>query len=132
MDPVTTFSFGARLSPALPFRERGRLWLTAGVGWGRLEFDRMEVTEPGREPFVVRERSASFAEIPIGLGASYEIVPRWLTIEIEATGAFVLGQEGSSERSFQAIDSSGKMRSIAGLPLVDATFVQTLGLSLLL
>jgi hypothetical protein len=132
MEPVSTFVLGARLAPTWPWSERGRTWLSVGVGWGRLEFGRMEIKEAAGAPFEARERSSSFVEIPLGIGVSYEIIPRWLAIDFEVLGAFVLGQEGTSIKSAQAIDSFGRIRSVGGLPLVDASFVQTLGLSLIL
>lgn len=132
LDAAKTYAFGARLSPTLPLGDRGRVWVTSGVGWGRLELGRMSVQEPGREAFEVRERSMSFVEVPVGLGASFEIVPRWLAVEIEVTGAFVLSQEGNALHDAQAIDTAGRKRVIGSFPEMDASFVQTLGLSLLL
>lgn len=130
-DPIKTYSFGARLAPTMPWTPRARTWITGGVGWGRIEVGRMNVTD-GTGAFFVRERAASFVEIPIGLGTSFDIIPRWLSIELELTGAFVLGQEGEALTNAQAIDASGKKRSIGAFPDLDATFVQTVGLSLIL
>jgi hypothetical protein len=132
LDSVSTFSFGARLMPTWPFSDRLRSWVSVGAGWGRLEFGRMEVTDPGQKPFTVRERATSFVEIPLGVGTSFEIIPRWLSLEVEATGAFVVGQQGSSVEAAQAVDAAGKIRSIGSFPRLDASFVQTVGLSLLL
>jgi hypothetical protein len=131
LDSVSMFSFGARLMPTWPFSDRLRSWLTVGAGWGRLEVDRMKVIEAGGE-LTVRERSMSFVEIPVGIGTSFDIVPRRLALEVEVTGAFVVGQQGSSIQSAQAIDAAGKVRSIGGFPKLDGSFVQTIGLSLLL
>ena len=131
LDSVSTFSFGARLMPTWPFSDRLRGWLTVGAGWGRLEVDRMKVIEAGGE-LTVRERSMSFVEVPVGIGTSFDIVPRWLALEVEVTGAFVVGQQGSSIQSAQAIDAAGTVRSIGSFPKLGGSFVQTIGLSLLL
>lgn len=131
MDSAWTYSFGARLMPTWPFTERLRSWVSVGAGWGRIEFGRMTVTEGGGQ-FMVRERESSFVEVPLGIGTSFEIIPRWLALEVEVTGAFVVGQQGSSIETGQGIDAAGKVRSIGSLPRLDAAFVQTLGLSLLL
>jgi hypothetical protein len=53
-------------------------------------------------------------------------------VQLELTGAFILGQEGTATDPAQAIDGAGKKRNIGGLPQLDASLVQTLGLSLLL
>jgi hypothetical protein len=131
LDSVSTYSFGARLSPTIPWSARARSWISVGGGWGRLEFGKMRVTE-GASAFTVKERSASFVEIPLGLGTSFDIIPNWLSIELEVTGAFALGQEGDALREVQAIDAQGRRRAVSGFPELDATFVQTLGLSLIL
>src|SRR4051812_3502589 len=45
---VHAYSFGVRFSPTLPIGPRVRLWLTAGAGWGRLEYGRFTITDPGQ------------------------------------------------------------------------------------
>lgn len=128
--PVETFVFGLRVSPSMAW---GRLsgWLTAGAGWGRFEFQRMTATSSSGA-FTLRERGASFVEIPLGLGASWQIVPRWLSIDFEATAAFVAGQHGEAFDHAQTVDRAGHLRDVGPLPVMDASFVQTIGFSLLL
>jgi len=128
---VHAFSFGARVAPALSLGPRTRAWLSAGAGWGRLEFDRMKATEP-LGAFTIRERSMSFVEISLGLGASFEVIPRWLRVQLEVTGAFVPSQVGSAIERAQAIDAAGKKRTILGLPKLDGVITPSLGLMLLL
>lgn len=130
--PVETIAFGARLAPTLPLGDRARSWVSAGIGWGRFAFGRMTILEPGGGSIAVRERSMSFAEIPIGLGASFDLIRNWLTIEVEVSGAFTVGQEGEALEEAQGIDAAGRRRSIGALPVLDGSFVQTLGLSLVL
>ncbi|WP_437764177.1 hypothetical protein WMF27_36860 [Sorangium sp. So ce281] len=128
---VRTLALGARLAPTLPLGERARSWLSVGVGYDRFDFDRMRVSEPGGE-FTIRERGASYVEIPLGLGVSFDIIRRWLTIELETSGAFLLGRGGDATREGQAIDAQGRRRSVGALPQARGSFVQTLGLSLVL
>jgi hypothetical protein len=129
--PVETFSLGARVSPRLVW---GRLvgWLTAGVGWGRLEFQRTTATSSSGAPYQLRERGASFVEIPLGFGISWEVIPRWISIDIQATAAFVVGQRGEAFDEAQTVDAGGHLRDVAPFPVMDASLVQTIGLSLLL
>lgn len=127
-----TFRLGARFSPTLPLTERVHLWATVGMGWGRLEFSRMTVTDPGRDPFTIRERADAVLELPLGIGASFEVVPRWLRVQLELTYALDLGQEGTGQDRAQAIDDAGQKRSVGGLPRLSGLLVQTLGVSLLL
>jgi hypothetical protein len=133
LPPVETMVFGARLSPTLPLTSRARSWLTLGVGWGRMYVGRAQVVEEtGSEPFAIRERAGTFVEFPLGLGVSFDIIPRWLAIEIQSTGAFIVRQSGEAHESVQAIDAGGKRRSIGPFPVYDASFVHTLGVSILL
>lgn len=126
---VHAYSFGVRFSPTLPLGSRVRLWITAGAGWGRLEYGRLTVTEAG-VPFTIPKRASSIVEIPLGLGLSVELIPRWLSARMELTGAFVPSQTGDALDYTQAIDGAGKMRNVGPMPLLDASFVQTFGLSL--
>lgn len=129
--PVETYVFGARVSPKMVW---GRLtgWLTAGAGWGRFEFQRMTATTSGGATYALRERGASFVEIPLGLGVSFEIWPRWISIDIQATAAFVVGQRGEAFDAAQTVDAQGHIRDLGPFPVMDASLVQTIGLSLLL
>jgi len=129
---VRTFAFGAKLAPTWQFTSRARAWISAGIGWGRLNFPNMTVTEPAGESYDIRERDASFVEFPIGVGIAYDVWPRWITIQYAASGAPVIGQSGSAHEPFQAVDADGQLRDVAALGAFDASFVQTLGLSLIL
>lgn len=129
--PVETYVFGARVSPRYAW---GRLtgWLTAGAGWGRCEFQRMVATTSSGATYTLRERGGSFVELPFGLGVSFELIPRWLTIDLQGTAAVVVGQRGEAFGDGQTVDAAGHLRNVAPMPLMDASFVETIGLSLLL
>ncbi|WP_437481558.1 hypothetical protein WME75_38145 [Sorangium sp. So ce1014] len=128
---VRALALGARLAPTLPLGERARAWASVGVGYDRFDFDRMRVSDPGGE-FTIRERGASYVAIPLGLGVSLDLIRDWLTIELETSGAFVLGRGGDATREGQAIDGLGLRRTIGALPQARGSFIQTLGLSLVL
>ncbi|WP_437568918.1 hypothetical protein [Sorangium sp. So ce542] len=124
-------ALGARLAPTLPLGERARSWISVGVGYDRFDFDRMRVSDPGGE-FTIRERGGSYVAIPLGLGVSFDLIRNWLTIELESSGAFLLGRGGDATREAQAIDGLGRRRTIGGLPQARGSFIHTLGLSLVL
>jgi hypothetical protein len=129
---VHTFRFGARFSPTLPLTTRARLWGTLGMGWGQLEFSPMTVKEPGLRSFMIRKRADSVLELPLGVGAAFEVVPRWLSVQLEFTYAFDLKQQGTGQAGVQTIDDAGRKRAVGGLPRLDGLLVQTFGVSLLL
>jgi hypothetical protein len=127
-----TYSFGARLAPTLEFGPRLRGWVSAGAGWGRIEVERFRVTQPNGGTFMVRNRAASFIELPCGLGASFDVIPNWLAVEVEVMGAFNVGERGDALREGQTIDSSGRRIDVGPFPEIRGSFVQTIGLSLVL
>ncbi len=131
-DPVNSYMFGVRFSPSIAFTPRLRAWITAGFGWGRFEYPRMTAQDPGQAAFTLPERSAYAVEIPMGLGLSFDLIPRWLSLRAELTAAPLIGQVGTAIATAQAIDAAGKKRTIGPLPVLDASIVQSLGLSLLL
>jgi hypothetical protein len=92
----------------------------------------MTATEPSGAQFTIRERSGVFVEFPLGLGASFDIIERWLAIEYEATAAPSTGQSGSAYQVFKAIDADGNLKDVGRFGAVEVSFVQTLGLSLIL
>lgn len=129
--PVETFVFGARATPNITW---GRVTAsaTAGVGWGRMEFQRMTATTATSAKYTIRERGGSFVEFPIGVGVSIEIVKRWLTFDLRATAAFVIEPNGDAFDLGQTVDASGKLQDVSPMPIMDASLVQTIGFSLML
>ena len=129
--PLTGYSFGLRLSPTLPLGPRARTWLSVGAGWGRLEVGRFDVVDRAGT-YRVRERAFSFVEFPLGIGTSFDIIKNWLTIEFEGTCSFQAAQRGTALENRQTINAEGKRAAVGPFPSLAATFVQTLGLALVL
>ncbi|MEO7330750.1 MAG: hypothetical protein ABI193_19395 [Minicystis sp.] len=127
-----TYVFGARVMPTYPFTDRLRAFAIAGAGWGKIAYPRLQVTEGAHPPFTIHERNAYLVELPVGLGVSYEIIPHVLNLDLSFTGAFLLSQQGEALQKSQAIDYAGKKRSVGAAPELDGSFVQTLGVSLIL
>jgi hypothetical protein len=128
---VSTFAFGAKVAPTWPIRKGWRLWLSAGVGYGRFGFHNMKVTE-GNKSYDLPNRDGVFVELPVGLGISYDVLPRWLVISYEASGAAVVGQSGPAHTTDQAVDADGKVRDVGPVGAIQASFVQTLGIGIIL
>ena len=92
----------------------------------------MIVNEGKDDEFEIRERSSVFVEFPFSLGISFDVIERWLAVEYEATAAPVTGQSGSAHEPFQTTDANGKTLDVGKFDAIEASFVQTLGLSLIL
>ncbi len=130
-DSLSTLWFGAKLMPTLPLGDYVRLFGTLGLGWGRFEVPQMTVREPGRASFIIKGRGNSFVEFPIGMGASFEVIENWLSVDVEITGSPTLSRKGTSFVPVQAIDN-GRKRTIDSMAETHMSFVQSFGLSLLL
>lgn len=138
MPPIETFAFGARLSPTLHLGDRFRIWLTGGAGWGRMQVGRMTIHETNGD-VLVRERSNPYVEFPIGAGTGFEIIKNWIVLEYEITGAFVANQSSTAVTPFQGwaqeqngTEQVGRIVTINPFPGFGSTWIQTLGLSLIL
>lgn len=135
---VTTYVFGLKVQPTLNFTPRLRAWITAGVGWGRFGFPEMTVITDPEEPdnaetnFVIRQRKSVFVEFPLGLGISFDVIDRWLALELESTAAPMTGQSGNAHERFQAIGPDGTVRDVGRFGAAQVSFVQALSFSLIL
>lgn len=129
---ASTFSFGAKVAPTWNLSPRVRLWLVAGVGYGRATFRGVTLTEPGGTPFTVPDRDGAFIEFPVGLGGAYEILPGRAAFTVEVTGAPAVAQTGSAYEPSKVVDPDGKLRELGAFGAIQASFAQTLGLSIYL
>ncbi|HVY47073.1 MAG TPA: hypothetical protein VHB21_14395 [Minicystis sp.] len=136
-----TYSFGLRAEPMIPLGDRARGWVSVGIGWGRWDFPRMEVaTGSGPCPIdtfdrscsLLYERADNMAVFPLGLGGSFDVVRGRLAVVLEFSASIPAFQNGTAVDSTRAVDASGANRAVGGLPLVDVTLAETLGLSLVL
>ncbi len=127
-----TFVFGLRLEPTWWLSDRARAWASVGVGWGRFEIPEMTINDPTGGEFMVRERANVFVEFPMGLGVAFDVIPRWLAVEYEFYAAPITGTSGDALESYQAIDASGNLRDVGTVEDLDASFVHTIGLALIL
>jgi hypothetical protein len=144
-----TYSLGGRFQPLFPFTERIRGWLSGGIGWARWDFPRMEVTEHGatncalntyvvpkpperRGCYMLYERNNNMAVFPLGLGASFDLVPHHLALVVEFTAAIPAFQSGTAVSSTRAVNDAGANVPVGGLPVIDVMLVESLGLSLVL
>ena len=91
----------------------------------------MDVSTSTRH-YVVAEREGVFVEIPFGLGASCEIVPRWVVLSLDITWGPNVAQSGSLFTPMQYTDSLGHVGHSPALPAVSSTFTQMLAVGVLL
>ncbi len=130
-DSARMYTFGARATPNIYLGTRGRLWITAGAGWGRVNYPKIYGAIPGQDPYVIQDRGVSILEIPVGVGGSLEVIPRWLVLRAEFTGSFLPSQRGEAVERAQAIYGD-VIHRVGPMPWLDASFTQSIGLALVL
>ncbi|MCC6523576.1 MAG: hypothetical protein IT373_13045 [Polyangiaceae bacterium] len=128
---ANTYAFGAQGDLVWHLGDSARAWVGAGLGWGRFNFPELELG-PAQSPFTVHARAFVYWEVPLSLGIAYDLVPGWLSLEWSATAAPVFGESGTALDTFQAVDPKGNIRDVGPLGRIQGSFVQTLGLSLIL
>lgn len=131
MGTVLTYSLGARLEPTYRVSDSFRTWLSLGVGWGRMSLEKVTVYEEARS-YTVRERAGVFVEVPVGIGASYEVVPRWLAVQAEANVAHLSKQSGKLFDPTPYVDSQGSRGTVEPMPTQTISTSFVLGVSLIL
>ncbi len=131
MNSVTSYSLAVRLMPTLPLGDRVRLWASAGVGWGRHYYPPMHV-EDASGSYTVRDRAASFIDFPLGLGGMVELLPGWISLDLDVTAAPCLPEDGSARIPITVLDGAGRRKNVGPMPGATVTFIQALGLSVLL
>jgi opacity protein-like surface antigen len=130
-DKILTYSLGARLEPTYHVSDEFRTWLSLGVGWGRMTLDKVDVTEAERS-FTVPDRAGVFVEVPIGIGASYEVVPNWFAVHAEIDIAPLSKQSGKLFDPTPFVDSHGSLSHAGPMPTQTVSGSFLLGVSLLL
>jgi len=111
--------------------ESFRISATVGIGWGRMDLDKVDVQEPTRS-YTVRKRSGVFVEVPLGLLLAYDIIPQWLAVQAEADVAPLLMQSGSLHGSPPYTDSAGTLQFAGPMPTLTHSVSVLFGLSLAL
>lgn len=114
-------SIGGRFEPTWVIHPQFRAFAVLGISWTR--FDAKMPEAPG---FLLQgKRSATEVNFPLGLGASVEILPNWLSASLSLTYGFIMDAHGAAYQPLQAI-VDGQMVYLAPLPaprgVLDAIF----------
>jgi hypothetical protein len=130
-DKILTYSLGVRLEPTYNLSDEFRLWLSLGIGWGRMKLNKTHVVEANRT-YTVPERPGVFIEVPVGFGASYQLIPNWLALQGEMDIAPLSKQSGKLFDHTSFVDSQGSLDLAGPMPTQTLSASFLLGLSLLL
>jgi len=131
MGKALAYSLGARLEPTYQVARGFRAWTSIGVGWGRMSVEKVSVQEADRS-YTIGERAGVFVEVPVGVGAAYEILPNWLTVHAEAGVAHLSKQSGKLFDSASYVDSQGSRDTVGPMPTQPLSASFLLGVSAVL
>jgi hypothetical protein len=107
----------ARIEPTWPLTPRTRAFGGLEVGWAYLMAHKPEVAGGITAP----SRRGTTLEPGLALGASYDVVPHWLSLGGALRGALSLAEAGAITRPAQAIDGSGRRIVFEAFPGFDAS-----------
>jgi hypothetical protein len=127
-DALAVTIIGARLEPTWVVTPELRLWVGAGIAWGRVV-----AKEPSAKPAIAgADRRAVLLELTGSLGASYDLIPSWLCVSLLLNGGIPTNQSGDMFDRQQVIDQAGTIDYLRGLPEFESTFSALVGLGLIL
>ncbi len=92
----------------------------------------MTATTASGASYSLRERGGSFIEIPLGVGVSWRSCRAGCRSTCRRPRRSSWASAGDVFDDAQTVDPGGHLRNVGPMPLMDASLVQTIGLSLLL
>ena len=106
------------------------LFVGVGAGWGRTTAESMHTT--GAESVRLPSRSAVFVELPVSIGARFEIVPGLLVVNLKGSVAPVYDQSGRMLKPYDTPNKDGTMVQVGPMPELGTSFALLTGLGVLL
>ncbi len=122
-------SLGARIEPTWVAAPRLRVMAVIGVSW--LRFVAPGATSEGEYELRTADRSAVELDFQGGVGASYELLPDWLTIGAQFMYGIASQRTGTAYEDVQAF-SDGKRYTMGPLPRFDGVTDLLFSLGLIL
>lgn len=117
----TLYTIGAALEPTWNVSSRFQVWGSLGIAWGRHSSSGLttEPTTPDGLRLSGAERVGVFLQYSLGLGAGYELIPRWLRVSARVSYGIFSADNGSQHRSVQTFDQRGRRLELGGFPFFD-------------
>ena len=127
---LEVLSMQAGLEPTWSPVRHVRLWAGPWMGWGRVTAPEPRIEGPLRVRSA--ERYGVILEAGLGFGTTYEILPRWLTLNTTLGAGLMADQSGTVFQQVQGFDDEGHRVFVDGLPRFSGCFQASAGLGVLL
>lgn len=114
LDALRIETLGAYAHPTWSFTPRLRVWGTVGIGWSVMQLPSVKVDPP--DGLVLRPRRGVFQEVPLGLGAAFDVHPRWLVASLDWMIALPYSRTGELFSNDRYYDQQGKPAEATPFP----------------
>lgn len=109
---VTTLQ--GSLQPTWALTPTLRLYGSVGLGWGSVIAPAIRLT--GATPSAIRQRRGVFVEAPVGLGLTWWVFPRWISLTYESNFAPAFRSSGDAYTPDAYVDPTGQNATAAPMP----------------
>ena len=127
---LETMFMASRLEPTWDVSQHVRVWAGPMLGWGRLAAPEPRIE--GTRQVRTADRHGVMLVGGLEFGASYVVIPNWLTFESSLGSALMLEQSGSMFEEIQGFDQDGHRLFVEPLPKFTSSHQLLVGVSLLL
>jgi hypothetical protein len=121
---------GFTLEPTWTPLPRLDVWLGLGLGWGRTTEGRLYAS--GAESVTLPIRSAVFVEFPASIGVRYQVIPRFIVVNLIGSASLVTNQSGGLEDVYATPGRSGLLVNVGAFPAFQTSFAALAGVGVLL
>ena len=127
---LEVIQLGARAEPTLMPTPTLRLWAGLGIAWARATAP--EPSSSGAVQIRSADRSGVLLEYSAALGATWDVVPRWLAATVSASGGLVADQTGDLFQDRAVGDGAGGTTTLGAMPELAGSYAVQLGLGMIL
>ena len=127
---LAVFQLGARAEPTYMPMPTLRLWAGVGVAWARATAP--EPSSTGANQIRYADRSGVVLEYSAALGATWDVVPRWLAATLSVSGGILSDPSGDLFHAQPVNDGAGGTARLQGFPAFESSLAAQLGVGMLL
>ncbi len=126
-----TFSFELWMAPAIYAGDRVNVFGLVGVGFLASSIGATELFV-GANRAVIADRERWHFSVPVGGGASFQLVPGWLDLGVRLWISPTFGEGGDGSTAGTVYDGAGSTRALAPMPTIPLWITQTATLGMVL
>jgi hypothetical protein len=130
VDGVRFTTLHLLLEPTLDLRDWLHLHALIGLGWTHADVSAIHLDPPTGPS--LRPRGGVFADVPVGVSATADVLWRWATVGADLWYAPAFGQQGDLFEADRYVDRHGSLATVGAMPKPKGALTLALTLSLAL